>query len=172
MILKDRGKYIAAALTICRAYIVAGKPASAPRLASFEGWSDTVRSALIWIGKADPVKSMENAKAEDPERIELSSMIEGWTEAIGVGVGARVRLASALSVGAETLREYDGADLELVHPEFHATLQAMAFRETGKRGQLPDAAMLGNYLRKIKGRVLNGKRFANRPDERKGRSGG
>jgi hypothetical protein len=168
MILKDRGKYIAAALTICRAYIVAGKPASAPRLASFEGWSDTVRSALIWIGKADPVKSMENAKAEDPERIELSSMIEGWTEAIGVGVGARVRLASALSVGAETLREYDGADLELVHPEFHATLQAMAFRETGKRGQLPDAAMLGNYLRKIKGRVLNGKRFANRPDERKG----
>jgi hypothetical protein len=168
LVLKDRGKYIAAALTICRAYIVAGKPACAPRLASFEGWSDTVRSALIWLGKADPVKSMENAKAEDPERIELSSMMEGWCKAIGLGIGARVRLAIALATGAATLREYDGADLEPVHPEFHATLQAMALRETGKRGQLPDATMLGNYLRKFKGRVVNGKRFANRPDERKG----
>jgi hypothetical protein len=168
MILEDRGKYIAAALTICRAYIVAGLPDKAKRLASFEGWSDTVRSALIWLGKADPVQSMENAKAEDPERIELSSMMEGWIEAIGAGIGARVRLASALSAGAETIREHDGADLEPVHPEFHATLQGMALRETGRRGQLPDATMLGNYLRKFKGRVLNGKRFANRPDERKG----
>jgi hypothetical protein len=168
MILNDRGKYIAAALTICRAYIVAGKPDCAPRLASFEGWSDTVRSSLIWLGKADPVKSMENARAEDPERLELNAMMEGWGAAIGFGISARVRLASALSAGAETHREYDGADLEPAHPEFHATLQAMALRETGKRGQMPDATMLGNYLRKVKGRVLNGKRFANRPDERKG----
>jgi bifunctional DNA primase/polymerase-like protein len=168
LVLKDRGKYIAAALTICRAYIVAGKPACAPRLASFEGWSDTVRSPLIWLGKADPVKSMENARAEDPERLELNAMMEGWGAAIGVGIAARVRLASALSAGAETHREYDGADLEPAHPEFHATLQAVALRETGKRGQMPDATMLGNYLRKFKGRVLSGKRFANRPDERKG----
>jgi Bifunctional DNA primase/polymerase, N-terminal len=168
MILNDRGKYIAAALTICRAYIVAGMPNKAPRLASFEGWSDTVRSALIWLGKADPVKSMENARAEDPERLELIAMMEGWVEAIGFGIGARVRLASALSAGAETHREYDGADLVPAHPEFHATLQAMALRETGKRGQMPDATMLGNYLRKFKGRVLNGKRFANKPDDKKG----
>jgi hypothetical protein len=94
--------------------------------------------------------------------------MEGWIETIGIGIGARVRLATALSSGAQTDRLRDGADLEPVHPEFHATLQAMALRETGKRGQLPDATMLGNYLRKIKGRVLNGKRFANRPDERKG----
>jgi hypothetical protein len=168
LVLNDRGKYIAAALTICRAYIVAGKPDCAPRLASFEGWSDAVRSSLIWLGKADPVKSMENARAEDPERLELNAMMEGWGAAIGVGIGVRVRLASALSAGAETHRQHDGADLEPAHPEFHATLQAMALRETGKRGQMPDATMLGNYLRKVKGRVLNGKRFANRPDERKG----
>ena len=40
-------------LTICRAYFVAGRPEKVPRLASFEGWSDTVRSALIWLGKED-----------------------------------------------------------------------------------------------------------------------
>jgi hypothetical protein len=48
-ILDDRGTYIAACLTICRAYIVAGRPRLLPRLASFEGWSDTVRSALVWL---------------------------------------------------------------------------------------------------------------------------
>jgi Bifunctional DNA primase/polymerase, N-terminal len=168
MILTDRGKYIAAALTICRAYIVAGRPDCAPRLASFEGWSDTVRSSLIWLGKADPVQSMENARAEDPERLELSAMMEGWCAAIGFGIVARVRLASALSAGAEVHREYDGADLVPAHPEFHATLQAMALRETGKRGQMPDTTTLGNYLRRFKGRVIAGKRFANLPDEKKG----
>ena len=54
-VLADRGKYIVAALTICRAYCVAGRPNRAPKLASFEGWSDTVRSALMWLGKKDPV---------------------------------------------------------------------------------------------------------------------
>ena len=81
-VLADRGKYIAAALTICRAYMVAGKPNPAPKLASFEGWSDTVRSALIWLGKEDPVKSMETARAEDPERIELSDMLEAWERSL------------------------------------------------------------------------------------------
>ena len=67
-VLADRGAYIAACLTICRAYIVAGRPAPARKLASFEGWSDTVRSALIWLGKADCINSMETSREEDPER--------------------------------------------------------------------------------------------------------
>ena len=80
--LKDRGKYIAAALTICRAYFVAGSPDKAARLASFEGWSDTVRSALIWLGKADPVKSIEASRAEDPERLELMNMMDAWNNTL------------------------------------------------------------------------------------------
>jgi hypothetical protein len=51
------------------------------------------------------------------------------------------------------------SDLEPTYPEFHAALTAMAFKSTGKRGQLPDATMLGNYLRRFKGRVIDGKRF-------------
>jgi putative DNA primase/helicase len=62
----------------------------APKLASFEGWSDTVRSALIWLGKEDPVRSMESARAEDPERIELSDMLEAWGAAIGTGSDRQV----------------------------------------------------------------------------------
>jgi len=55
-------------LIVVRAYFVAGRPDQAPKLASFEAWSDTVRSALIWLGEADPVDTMEVARADDPER--------------------------------------------------------------------------------------------------------
>jgi len=161
MVLADRGKYIAAILTICRAYFVAGRPEKAPRLASFEDWSDTVRSALIWLGKADPIKSMESARAEDPESTELGNMLEGWAAAIGVGSGSRLKLAGAISKGMNMTRPDSMSELEPTYPEFHDALVAMALKSTGKRGQQPDAAMLGNYLRKFKGKVIYGKRFMN-----------
>jgi putative DNA primase/helicase len=82
-VLAGRGKYIAAALTIGRAYVVAGRPDRLPRLASFEDWSDLVRSSLVWLGKADVVDSMENARAEDPERGELSDLLEAWAKVMG-----------------------------------------------------------------------------------------
>jgi hypothetical protein len=166
-VLADRGKYIAGALTICRAYIIANRPNLAPRLASFEGWSDIVRSALIWLGKEDPVKSMESAKAEDPERLELISMQEAWGKAIGIGGGSRVKLAAVLLKGAAMSRQCDGAELEPTNPELHAALEMVHFRGAGKRGQ-PDARMLGLWLRRFKGRVIEGKRFSNAPNEKGG----
>jgi hypothetical protein len=162
----DRGKYVAAALTICRAYIVAGRPGRAPRLASFDGWSDTVRSALIWLGKADPVKSMESARAEDPERVELGDMLEAWHRVIGYGHSNRAKLADVIARGMVTVRTgsiYDGqpAAFEPTHPEFYAALEGLAYRTTGKRGQKPDARLLGTWLKRLRGRiVVNGKRFA------------
>jgi putative DNA primase/helicase len=41
----DRGYYVAAVLTIARAYVLAGKPSRPTPLASFEDWSDLVRLA-------------------------------------------------------------------------------------------------------------------------------
>jgi putative DNA primase/helicase len=43
----NRGELVAAALTILRAYHVAGRPNRPPRLQGFEEWSDTVRAALV-----------------------------------------------------------------------------------------------------------------------------
>ena len=85
MVLANRGAYIAAALTICRAYVLAGKPGRATRLASFEGWSDIVRSALIWLGEADVVASIAVAQSNDPERTELSELLSAWIEALRIG---------------------------------------------------------------------------------------
>src|SRR5262249_12674520 len=74
-VLKDRGAYIAAAITIARAYIAAGRPSVCGPLESYRGWSQMVRSPLIWLGKKDPVKSIDEAREEDPERRALHALI-------------------------------------------------------------------------------------------------
>jgi hypothetical protein len=167
-VLANRGDYIGAALTICRAYFVAGRPDMAPKLASFEGWSDTVRSALMWLSKDDPVKSMESARAEDPERVELSDMLEAWGATIGTGSESRRRLADVLSKGLDMTRDHAGADLAPTHPEFNAALIAMAQRSTGKRTEQPEARMFGKWLQRFKGRIVNGKRFMCVTDAKRG----
>src|SRR5262249_30811664 len=60
---RDRGRYVGAVLTICRAYLAAGKPGCLSPLASFEAWSDLVRSPLVWLGYPDPVETMASARA-------------------------------------------------------------------------------------------------------------
>ena len=77
-ILADRGKYIAAALTAVRAYIAAGHPGELKRLASFEEWSDNIRSALVWYGYADPVASMDEAEDSDPNFAQLVRFLANW----------------------------------------------------------------------------------------------
>jgi hypothetical protein len=52
---ENRPRLLAAALTVLRAYCVAGRPdQDLPAWGSFEGWSGLVRSAVVWIGLPDP----------------------------------------------------------------------------------------------------------------------
>ena len=67
-ILADRGKYVAAVLTMARAYVQHGRPKRPTQLASFKEWSDLVRGMLIWLGRPDPVETMLNLAARDPTR--------------------------------------------------------------------------------------------------------
>jgi putative DNA primase/helicase len=70
-VLQNRGSYVAACLTIARAYNAAGvcRP-----LGSYDEWSDAVRAPLIWLGEADPVDSMETAREEDPELMSIREL--------------------------------------------------------------------------------------------------
>jgi putative DNA primase/helicase len=77
-VLADRGKYVAACLTLARAYIVAGRPNKLKPLASYECWSDTVRSALTWLGQDDPVATMSTARAADGPRQKRAAVFKAW----------------------------------------------------------------------------------------------
>ena len=82
--LADRGRYIAAILTIARAYRVAGSPGKLPPRLSFDEWSDNVRSALVWLGWPDPDESIKAVRAADPIGAKLHAVIAAWAaELIG-----------------------------------------------------------------------------------------
>lgn len=84
-VLDNRGHYVAACLTIGRAYLEAGSPNKCRALPSFERWSDLVRSALVWLGMPDPCSSMEMARAEDPIRASRAGLFRAWENEIGIG---------------------------------------------------------------------------------------
>jgi hypothetical protein len=75
--------YIAAALTIVRAYLAAGCPNQCPPLASFGDWSRLIRSSLVWLGYVDPVDTMESARADDPPRSNLQALVAAWLKIVG-----------------------------------------------------------------------------------------
>src|SRR5262249_29720320 len=54
----QRQQLLAAALTILRAYCVAGRPdQNLTAWGSFDGWSRLVRSAVVWAGLPDPAQT-------------------------------------------------------------------------------------------------------------------
>ena len=68
--LDHRSELLSAALTILRAYHVAGRPPQdLPAWGSFERWSALVRGALVWAGLTDPFVTQQRATLElhEPE---------------------------------------------------------------------------------------------------------
>ncbi|KAB2922683.1 MAG: hypothetical protein F9K25_19135 [Candidatus Contendobacter sp.] len=74
----NRPKLVAAGLTAIRAYVMAGKPKPVPTLGSFGAWSNLVRSALVWLGEADPLLSRDEIESVDPLRAKLRALMLAW----------------------------------------------------------------------------------------------
>jgi hypothetical protein len=159
LIKKNRGQYVADCLTILRAYMAAKQPSKLPALASYEAWSDTVRSALCWLGCADPVLSMEQSKAEDPESEALLTTMWAWRNAFGIGPVNAKALRDVINFCDENRLQPNGSK-KYLHPELRsAVLAAMPplYRLT------PDVTALGRWLRSFKGRRCEKMRFVNEP---------
>jgi putative DNA primase/helicase len=83
-VLADRGRYLWAALTVVRAYIVAGKPGRLPWIGEpFSAWSDLVRSALVWLDYEDPFVTTEATRQNDPDRQSRAAMLQAILLAYG-----------------------------------------------------------------------------------------
>ncbi len=80
---EHRGELVKVALTILRAYHVAGRPKqNIPTYGRFEEWSDWIRSALIWLGLADPGESRRRIEDADPVRINIKALLANWHSCI------------------------------------------------------------------------------------------
>lgn len=146
-VLNERGRYVAAALTIVRAWIVAGRPrVDCEPIAGYGDWSDLCRQPLMWLGLADATASVYEAMAEDPERETLGRLLQGWQYAFGRGA-ARVRDAVRVSAFNEE------------HAELREVLRDIA----DERGEI-NRRRLGWWIRRHAGRIVDGLRFVRHGD--------
>jgi putative DNA primase/helicase len=146
---------VAAVLTILRAYHVAGRPGRPGPLGSFEAWSDLVRGALLWLGEADPVDTMAEVRASDPETACLQQVMAAWREAFG---SEAITVAQVVKKAMEQRRSetFDGP-LEYVNEDLREALLTVAARGGGINSRV-----LGSWLAKFKDRVGDGWRFEER----------
>jgi putative DNA primase/helicase len=147
-VLSDRGCYVAAALTVVRAYLHAGKPGCLAPVASFAEWSDHVRSALVWLGCDDPVASMEAARDDDPELGELRETMALWREHIGTNNGLTAR--EIADQAARRLQDDQGHLTEVATPDLLDALLRIA----GERGGI-NTKRLGKWLMRFEGRIVD-----------------
>ena len=157
-VLTDRGRYVAAALTVVRAYFVAGKPGKLTPLASFEPWSDSVRSALTWLGRADPIETIAVARAEDPELQALTALHNAWREVIGVGPANSCTAAQLLSKAQEKRSAYDDRGIYPVRGS--EDWKYPVLREAMDALGVTNAKSLGKWLSGKKGRIVGQYRLA------------
>jgi hypothetical protein len=82
---KDRGRYVAAVLTIILAWKAAGSPrAEVENIVTYGGaWSDYCRHPLIWLGLADPATALLEQVKQDPDADALLSLMTEWHRVFG-----------------------------------------------------------------------------------------
>lgn len=143
-VLCERGRYVSAALTITRAWIVAGHPKTECKsLASFGDWSDLCRQPLLWLGCADPTASVFEAMAEDPDRETLNRLMEIWHQCFGTAP----TMVRDLVKGTHS---FDDRDEEL-----REVIRDIA----AERGSDINRRRLGWWIKRHAGQIVEGRRI-------------
>ncbi len=150
----ERGAYLVAALTVLRAYHIAGRPPQAPALGSFGEWSRWVRDALIWLGEADPVATMEAARELDPKLDAMLGVTTQWARILGRGFyTARDVVEVAFSTRAS-----DEGGSTFLNPDFREALMSVA-----GDGRVVTTRRLGRWLLSHSGRIVSGMQIEKGP---------
>ncbi len=143
-----RAEYLCDALTILRAFHVAGRPAPAGinPLGSFEAWSAWVRNSLIWLGEEDPVRTMEEARKGDPKLEAIMALMAQWDAVIGRR-DATVR--EVINIATEQDSGYTSARASFRHEDFREALLTVA-----GQGGVINSRSLGKWLAAHKERIV------------------
>ena len=158
---ENRPALVHAVLTILRAYVAAGSPAQpVPRWGGFESWSALVPPALVWVGAPDPMGARRGLDGDDdPTRVAESALVLAWE-----------RLQALLDHRGVTVK----AALDLLYPARHPhedhppdgfddLREAIEELTPTRPGFPPSARHLGEALRRLKARAVNGRRLTPEP---------
>lgn len=137
---------VVAALTMLRAFIIAGRPdAGLKPWGSFEGWSELVRGTLVFAGLPDPAKARQDmVMTGDSEASAIRILVTNWRLLDGNGTGV-----SASRI-LETVAHPDGVE------ELLALKEALMEIAPPVGGKPTSPKSLGRKLTHLKGRVVAG----------------
>lgn len=141
---QERRRLAVAALTLLRAYFVAGRPAVVPAKGSFEAWSKIVPSAITWAGGPDASTALP-AEDADEEKDTLRDLLAVWPEGkayLAKELFDRATKRTLIATGGEDEAEKAFGD---------------ALRGVFNGAETAKAA--AGALRRARGRVVAGKRL-------------
>jgi putative DNA primase/helicase len=151
----ERPRLISAALTALRAYWVAGKPRqSIETYGSFEPWSDVIRSTLVWAGMDDPCGGRTGLEAASDETFEgHKELLAAWDVCYGEDTKTLAGIVGDLqfrTTGANTAPSTSSGTWDSLR-------DALGFFDARFDGQRLNTKSLGKALKRLCGRVIDGK---------------
>ena len=158
-IASERPRLVVAALTVVRAFVVAGRPSTCKVLGSFEAWARLIPAAIVFAGGANVLDARVSEDAgDDGERAAVSSLLRGWARLDAQGAGLTAREAvHLLYPGERDAGPPDG------HDDLRDAIETLA---RGATGRTPDANRLGHVLRRYRARIVGGHRLVSAPDRK------
>ena len=140
---RNRPRFVVAALTVLRAFCVAGQPSHGlAAKGSYESWDRLVRGSIMFAGGADPLGGIERIRQDGDEDLDrLRTMLAAWDAAFG----------SKPKTIAEAIKHV-GKDGDL-----HDALVAYC-----RSGTL-EAKPIAGWFRKLRGRIAGGRELVREP---------
>jgi hypothetical protein len=148
---ENRGKLLAAALSILRAFCAAGRPKQKLEpWGSFEEWSELVRGAIVWARLPDPVGTRLHLKeTSDNTTLEIAGLHKVW-ELVLEKDDKGLTAAQVITILYPPQERNVGG-------QRYANLQTARGILEGMLGAKPDAYRLGLKLRSVRRRVYEGR---------------
>ncbi len=149
----NRVDLVHAALTILRAFVVAGCPGEPCRWGGFEAWSHIIPRALAWVGADDPMGARRGLEGDiDPDELAHAGLVDGWARlcvAMSKTEGLTVKQALAeLYPGHREEGPPDGFD------DLREVIEAIT---NARPGFPPSGKSLGERMRKWRDKRTGGR---------------
>lgn len=149
---KERPRLVMAALTVLRAYIVAGRPdMEAKAWGSFESWSKLVANVVRWVELQDPQNTRADLEEHgDSIREALVVLMSGWSRLDPDSNGLTAKKVIGALYPLTRPLDPDGLD------DLREAVETLCPCSPGKP---PTSSRLGQVLKAQRRRVIGGKMF-------------
>jgi hypothetical protein len=154
----ERANLVVAALTVLRAYYVAGRPQQkCDRWGSFEEWSRLIPHAIVWAGGFDPMLARPASDCDvDTDALSYKMILSEFNRLYGAKEFL-IRDVIKDLFGTPRDKAPDGTVL----PDGKEGLRESVLDLCDPKHGLPTAKLLGRRLGRFRGRVMDGKKLTN-----------